>query len=248
MTFDIGRVRSALPDRRIDYYDEVDSTMFAAAAIEQAGSVVVAGAQSAGQGRHGHSWHSEAGAGLYFTMVLRPRLPLDLLPVVTLALGLAVQEAVAQICGAQPDLRWPNDLLFGDRKFCGILTQLEGNRVLAGIGINVNHPFFPDDLAPIATSLLLATGRSHSREEILCALVLGVDRMIQLLEIEGAPPVLALFTAQSSYARGRRVQVDLAGSTVRGVTAGLTPDGYLLLDAEDGRRHTILAGGVRPQN
>jgi BirA family biotin operon repressor/biotin-[acetyl-CoA-carboxylase] ligase len=248
MSFDIDRVRAALPGRRVDYHQQLESTMLAAAAVPESGAIVIAGEQTAGQGRHGHSWHSEPGNGLYFTIVLTPRLPLDLLPVVTLALGLAVQEAIAQVCGAQADLRWPNDLLIGGRKVAGILTQLDGARVLAGIGINVNHTSLPPELTPIATSLRIATGRDHSREEILCAVASGVDRMVELLEAEGARPVLALFTAQSSYARGRRVHVDLPGAPLRGTTAGLTPDGYLLLDGDDGRRHTILAGGVRPEN
>jgi len=159
-----------------------------------------------------------------------------------------VQEAIAQVCNTQADLRWPNDLLIGPRKCAGILTQLDGDRVLAGIGINVNHSSLPPELGAIATSLRLATGRVHSREELLCAVAGGVDRMVNLLETEGAGPVLALFTAQSSYARGRRVQVDLPGNLLTGTTAGLTTDGYLLLDGDDGRRHTVLAGGVRPEN
>ncbi|MFN0100978.1 MAG: biotin--[acetyl-CoA-carboxylase] ligase [Bryobacteraceae bacterium] len=248
MSFDIARVRAALPERRIDYYGTLGSTMTAAAEILTPGAIVIANRQSAGQGRHGHAWHSEPDSGLYFTIVLAPRLAMELLPVVTLALGLAVQEAVAQVCNAQADLRWPNDLLIGSRKCAGILTQLDGGRVLAGIGINVNHAVLPPELAAIATSLRLATGRVHSREELLCALVGGVDRMVHLLETDGVAPVLALFTAQSSYARGRRVQVDLPGNTLTGTTAGLTADGYLLLDGDDGRRHTILAGGVRPEN
>ncbi|MBI2686749.1 MAG: biotin--[acetyl-CoA-carboxylase] ligase [Acidobacteria bacterium] len=247
MSFDITHVRAALPGRRVDYYESIDSTMNAAAAIREPGAIVVANEQSAGQGRHGHSWHSEPGSGLYFTIVLAPRLAVDLLPVVTLALGLAVQEAISQVCNAQADLRWPNDLLIGNRKCAGILTQLDGDRVLAGIGVNVNHSSLPPEISTIATSLRLATRRTHSREELLCALAGGVDRMLNLLETDGAPPVLALFTVQSSYARGRRVQVDLPGKPITGTTAGLTADGYLLLDGDDGRRHTILAGGVRPE-
>ena len=248
MSFDIERVRAALPERRVDYYETLGSTMIAAAAIRVPGAIVIANRQTAGQGRHGHSWHSEPDSGLYFTIVLAPKLAMELLPVVTLALGLAAQEAIAQVCGTQADLRWPNDLLIGPRKCAGILTQLDGDRVLAGIGINVNHASLPAELGAIATSLRLATGQCHSREELLCAVAGGVDRMVNLLETEGGGPVLALFTAQSSYARGRRVQVDLPGNLLTGTTAGLTAGGYLLLDGDDGRRHTILAGGVRPEN
>jgi len=243
--YDLQRIRAALAGRRVDYYDTIDSTMTAAAALEP-GAVVFANSQSAGQGRHGHSWHSESGAGLYVTLVLRPRLTPDTLPVVTLALGLAAQEAIAQVCGVAADLRWPNDLLVGARKCGGILTQLQGDRVLAGIGINVNHSGFPAELTMLATSLRLATDREHSRGELLCALVKGVDRIIGLLETNGIRPILELFTLQSSYALGRRVRVDLPAGEVTGVTAGLTSDGYLLLDGDDGRRHTIVAGGVRP--
>lgn len=248
MSFDIGRVRAALPDRRVDYYESLGSTMTAAAEIRTPGAIVIANQQSAGQGRHGHSWHSEPDSGLYFTIVLSPRLAMELLPVVTLALGLAVQESIAQVCNTQADLRWPNDLLIGPRKCAGILTQLDSDRVLAGIGINVNHTSLPPEIKDIATSLRLATGRAHSREELLCAVATGVDRMVNLLETDGSTPVLALFTEQSSYARGRRVKVDLPGKPLTGTTAGLTSDGYLLLDGDDGRRHTILAGGVRPEN
>lgn len=248
MSFDITHVRAALPGRRVDFYETIGSTMTAASAIREPGAIVIANEQSAGQGRHGHSWHSEPDSGLYFTIVLAPRLATDLLPVVTLALGLAVQEAISQVCSAHADLRWPNDLLTANKKCAGILTQLDGDLVLAGIGINVNHTSLPPDLSGIATSLRLSTGRKHSREELLCAVAGGVDRMVSLLESDGAPPVLALFTEQSSYARGRRVHVDLPGKPLSGTTAGLTPDGYLLLDGDDGRRHTILAGGVRPEN
>ncbi|HEU0122011.1 MAG TPA: biotin--[acetyl-CoA-carboxylase] ligase [Bryobacteraceae bacterium] len=248
MTFDIAHVRAALPGRPVVYFESVGSTMTAAAEMREPGTIIVANEQTAGQGRHGHSWHSAPGNGLYFTIVLAPKVAPELLPVVTLALGLAVQEAIAQVCNVQADLRWPNDLLIGSRKIVGILAQLDGDRVLAGIGVNVNHASLPPDLAAIATSLRLVTGREHSREELLCAIAAGVDRMIGLLEEEGSAPVLALFTLQSSYARGRRVQVDLPGKPITGTTAGLTPDGYLLLDGDDGRRHTILAGGVRPEN
>ncbi|MBL8241807.1 MAG: biotin--[acetyl-CoA-carboxylase] ligase [Bryobacterales bacterium] len=248
MSFDVARVKAALPRRRVEYHETLPSTMIAAATMREPGAIVIANEQSAGQGRHGHTWHSEPESGLYFTIVLAPKVTSDQLPVVTLALGLAAQEAIGQVCGLHTDLRWPNDLLIGPRKCAGILTQLEGDRVLAGIGINVNHSSLPSELAAIATSLRMVTGRVQSREELLCALAGGVDRMVALLEEEGSSPVLALFTAQSSYVRGRRVRVDLPGKPLTGTTAGLTADGYLLLDGDDGRRHTILAGGVRPEN
>ena len=238
MAFDPDPVRAAFPGRRVDYYETIGSTMAAAAKVVEHGAVVIADAQSSGIGRYNRPWHSAPDAGLYCTIVLRT----EPLPVLTMAIGLAVQEAIARLTGLACDIRWPNDLLVNSKKCCGILTQLHEDRVLAGIGINVNHDGFPDDLATIATSLRLESGRRWSREQLLIEVLRGVDAFTLLPQ----EAILAAFTQQSSYARGRRVTVELNGSEVRGTTAGLDPNGYLLLDDDHGRRHTILAGGVRP--
>ena len=150
--------------RTIHRFATVESTMTKAAELAElgaaAGTVIVADAQTAGQGRLGRSWHSEPGAGLYLTEILRPELGPENLPLVTLTLGLATAEAIASVSGVACDLRWPNDVLIGSRKCAGILAQLQDDVLLAGIGINVNHMEFPPDIAHLATSLRLATGRT----------------------------------------------------------------------------------------
>ena len=147
---------------RIVRYATIDSTMRAAAELEL-GAVVVADEQTAGQGRHGHAWHSERGVGLYCSIVLTPQ------PVLTLALGLATAEAIAQTTGVACDLRWPNDVMLDGKKVAGILVQLTDGRAVAGIGINVNHTLFPPELDREATSLCIHTGRRLSRERILAS-------------------------------------------------------------------------------
>jgi BirA family biotin operon repressor/biotin-[acetyl-CoA-carboxylase] ligase len=238
MSFDPALVRAAFPGRRVAFYEETGSTMAIAAQVPEDGAVIIADAQTHGVGRYSRPWHSAPGAGLYCTVVLRTK-PL---PVLTMAIGLAVQEAIGRYTGLRCDIRWPNDLLAGDRKCCGILTQGHEDRVLAGIGINVNHESFPPELAGIATSLRLATGRPWGREELLIEVLRSLETFVRL----PMDAVLAAFTQQSSYVRGRRVAVELNGAEVRGTTAGLDPHGYLLLDDDQGRRNTILAGGVRP--
>ncbi len=126
--------------------------MRAAAALPR-GSVVIADEQTAGQGRHGHSWHSAPGAGIYCSIVLDPA------PALTLALGLATVEAIAEATGIACDLRWPNDVMLDGKKCAGILVQLVDGKAIAGIGINVNHTEFPPDLAAEATSLRIVCGR-----------------------------------------------------------------------------------------
>ncbi len=197
------------------------------------GTVVVADQQTAGIGRHGHSWHSQEG-GLYVSIVLR--LP-EAVPVLMLALGLAAREAIAKASGLQPDLRWPNDVLVNGRKCAGVLAQLEGGAMIAGIGINVSQTEFPEGLD--ATSLKLA-GATATREDVLPALVQAVDRYCR----ETPAEILRMFEASSSYARGLRVRVDQNG--IEGVTQGLDPSGFLIVRQDNGRDSTILAGGVRP--
>jgi BirA family transcriptional regulator, biotin operon repressor / biotin---[acetyl-CoA-carboxylase] ligase len=226
----IESLRRALPDRRIDYYPSVDSTMRAAAVLPR-GSVVIADQQTAGQGRHGHSWHSEPGAGIYCSLVLDPA------PALTLAIGLAAVEAIAEAAGIACDLRWPNDVMLDDKKCAGILVQLVEDRAIAGIGINVNHTGFPPDLAAEATSLRIQAGRDLSREAILAPLVPAVERYAALPIEE----ILDLFTHASSYVSGRRVVVN----EIQGVTVGLDPVGFLKVRQDDGTVTLILAGGVR---
>ena len=238
---DIGGLRREFPDRRIDYYPSIDSTMRVAAALEP-GAVVLAEEQRAGLGRHGHTWHSEAGSGIYCSLVLAPA------PVLTLALGLAAQDAIAKSTGIACDLRWPNDVMIADRKVAGILVQLSGAKAIAGIGINVNHESFPPELASEATSLSrekCGAGASACqpvpREPIIAALLRAADEYLAY----DTSAILRLFTQASSYAAGRRVEVQQPRGVIRGVTAGLNPDGFLVVRQDDGTDTLIIAGGVR---
>lgn len=230
----IDLLRRAFPGRHVAYYKSIDSTMRPAALLD-VGAIVIANEQIAGQGRHGHIWHSEPEAGLYVSMVLSPS------PLLTLALGLAAMEAIAATSGLVCDLRWPNDLMLHGKKCGGILTQLVDGRAVGGIGINVNHAGFPEELGKIATSLRIAGGETIAREQLLRALIPSVDSMAAL----PADEIVERFSAASSYASGLRVVVDQPGGTVRGVTAGLDPAGFLKVRQDDGTVTLILAGGVR---
>jgi BirA family biotin operon repressor/biotin-[acetyl-CoA-carboxylase] ligase len=247
---DIGRVRSELPDHQIYWHSTVGSTMTEASRLAadgcESGTVLGADEQTAGQGRYGRVWHSEPGAGLYVSIVLRNPFPADTLPVVTLALGLATGEAILKATDVTSDLRWPNDVLIQSKKCAGILSQLEGSAIIAGIGINVNHARFPDELQGIATSLRIASGRVHSRERLLVELMSSVTSFCSLLEREGREPILEMFSRASSFVYGRRVYVDQDGSMLHGTTAGLNPSGFLMLRGDDGKQNVIVAGGVRP--
>jgi len=244
--------RFEIPGRTIHWFDSIGSTMTVAAELAREdcphGTVVVADEQTAGIGRHGHSWHSPKGAGLYVSIVLR--LP-KAAPMVMLALGLATREAIASglrgaglrpvLAGHRPaplvDLRWPNDVLLRGRKCAGVISQLEGSAVIAGIGINLSQTAFPEGID--ATSLLLA-GATPKREDVLVSLLQAVDRWSSA----DATAILSGFEAASSFARGLRVRVEQGG--VEGVTQGLDNSGFLIVLQDNGQNATILAGGVRP--
>ncbi len=246
MSFDAAFVRRALKGRTVEFFDIIDSTMREASAMAArgcaAGAVVVAGEQTAGQGRHGHSWHSAPGSGLYCSLVLSAQAAA---PAVTMALGLAASEAIARATDLACDLRWPNDLLLNGRKAAGILVQVEPSALIAGIGINVNHVVFPDDLRAIATSLRMESGREHSREDLLVEVVEASDRYLRMLNQAGKHKIFELFSLHSSYASGKRVTVDLPEGRVSGVTRGLNSDGFLCVTTDEGREELIIAGGVR---
>jgi BirA family transcriptional regulator, biotin operon repressor / biotin---[acetyl-CoA-carboxylase] ligase len=210
------------------------------------GTIVGAEEQTAGQGRLGRSWHSPSGTGLYFTQVLRLDLDPQQLPVVTLALGVAVADVLKLFAGVSCDLRWPNDVMASGRKLAGILTRLEEDVVLAGIGLNVNQTAFPPDIGNLATSLRIETGREHDRKKLAQAIAASIDSHVRVLGTSGSDAILSLFTNASSYAIGRRVIVDLPEGAVQGTTAGLTPDGFLRLQKDAGGEAIVSAGAVRP--
>jgi BirA family biotin operon repressor/biotin-[acetyl-CoA-carboxylase] ligase len=248
-------VRGTLFANNIHHYFRIGSTnvaaMQAGAAGEPEGAVFVAEEQTSGKGRGGHSWHSAESAGIYCSILLRPRVsPADAL-ILALAAGVATADAISSLTGLKADLRWPNDLLFGTKKFCGILTELnaEATRVryvVIGIGINVNHAEFPEEIRNVATSLKLQSGRAWSRVELTAALLKSLDRIYsELLRggTEARRAIIARFQQMSSLAHDRRVFVEEDGGYA-GISAGLDDRGFLQVSSNHVMR-TVFSGGVR---
>jgi len=240
---------------RIHHYFRVGSTnvaaMKAAADGEPEGAVFVAEQQTAGRGRGGHTWESAQSVGIYGSVVLRPVLPPSDALLLSLIAGIAVAEAVERTTGMHPDLRWPNDVLLGGRKFCGILTEMNAEPtrvryVVVGIGVNVNHTSFSGELEATATSLRIETGRDWSRVELMAALLKSLDSEYRKLIGGGAAAraaILRHFEERSSFARSRLVLVEEDGG-YEGVTQGLDDRGFLQVRTESGLR-SVFSGGVR---
>ncbi len=249
MPLDIERIRSLRPQNEFHYFSTVGSTMTEGArfAISGApdGTVIVADEQTAGMGRLGRSWQSEAEAGVYCSILLRLPLSPANLPIASLVLGLATAEAIQKCTQLACDLRWPNDVLINERKTAGILTHLVESCIVAGVGINVNQTELPKDVRTPATSLRIeSNGRVPSREDLIVNLLESIDTFCSLLTTKGAAAILRAFTSASSYALHRRVVIEETGA--KGVTAGLDEKGFLLVRSETGRLQRISTGGVRP--
>lgn len=262
-------VRNTIFAGHIRHWFQTDSTNLlasraASAAHQNAeagaeGEVFLAEEQTAGRGRGGHIWHSERGSGIYCSVILRPPITAPDALWLSLISAVAVQDAIREITGHTTDIRWPNDLLMNDKKFCGILTELstDADRVrhaIVGIGINVNHGSFPDELHALATSLRLETSREWSRVEITAALLKSLDREYRaLLRAVSTParsaatrfePLMKRVEARSSYAFGKEVHVDEDGG-FSGVTDGLDSQGFLRVRTKYGVR-MVISGSVRP--
>ena len=213
------------------------------------GLCIVAREQTAGRGRRERSWVSRKDAGLYASVVLRPRLEPRAWPLITLAAALAAREALSEACGLEADIKWPNDILAGGRKLCGILAETaegaRGRAVVLGVGVNLRRGSFPPEISETATSVEEQTGGAPDAGRLLEALTRALARRYETLHAEGGgEETLRDWQRHSSYARGRRVRVALAGESFEGTTRGLDPDGALRVETRDGTLRTVRAGDV----
>lgn len=249
MPLDLEKIHRLAPQRRIHYFKTLGSTMIEAGKLVHDGAphrtVVVAEEQTSGMGRLGRGWISQPEVGIYCSILLRLAVPPAIFPVASLVLALATAEAIHTSTQMVCDLRWPNDVLIGDKKVAGILTYLVDGVIVAGIGINVNNTSFDPDLRTPPTSLKIAHGgRSVVREDLLLNLLDSVDSFCALFESAGPASILRAFTNASSYVLNRRVVIEESGAT--GLTAGLDESGFLLVRSDAGTTERIAAGGIRP--
>jgi BirA family biotin operon repressor/biotin-[acetyl-CoA-carboxylase] ligase len=215
--------------RDVRWFDSVDSTnrylLECARAGAAEGVVAVADEQTAGRGRLGRAWVAPKGASLLASVLLRPVLAPSELHLVTLAAALAALDALPE-SGAR--VKWPNDVVIGDRKLAGILAEVDGSgAVVVGMGLNVRDDLLPDELRPIAI------GYDVDRRELLVAWLRALDVRLRALDRVHADAVAFSATI------GRRVRVELPNETFEGVARALTPEGFLVVD-----ERVVTAGDV----
>jgi BirA family biotin operon repressor/biotin-[acetyl-CoA-carboxylase] ligase len=223
------------------------ATRAAAGAAE--GLCVVAGEQTAGRGRRQRQWVSPAGAGLYFSIILRPQFDQSLWPLLTLMAAVAAHDALLATCSLETDIKWPNDILVDEKKVCGILAETidtpSGRAVVIGIGINLTQSAFPPELETIATSVEAATGVKSELANLLEALVRELATHYDFLNQPGGDAaIIREWCTRSSYCEGKLIRVTDDGETLVGTTRGLERDGALRVETDDGEIRVLRAGDV----
>ena len=213
------------------------------------GLCIVAKQQTAGRGRHGRIWISEKDAGLYFSLVLRPKIENRFLPLITLMTAAAVCDTLAELCELEPDIKWANDVHVNDKKICGILAEMTetkaGLAIVVGVGINLKSSNFPPELKEIATSIEAETNRIPDAETLLRNLTRQIAEHYRILSGEnGAEKIRREWAKRSSYFAGKSVVVNLENETICGTTRGLEENGALRIETESGEVKIIQAGDV----
>jgi len=235
------------------HFENIDSTNKKAKELGFAGcphgTLVTADLQTAGVGRRGRSWSSEENAGIYMSMLLRPKMDADKASMLTLVAAMAVDEAIATTCkNANPMIKWPNDIVLNKKKICGILTEmtLKGSEidfVVLGIGINVNNKKFPEEIMHTASSLSLECGVDIDRE----MLITEVWKQFKVYyELFLQTKDLSLFKEAYEKAlinKKQEVRVLDPLGEYTGTAKGITNTGELIVDTE-GELRQVSSGEV----
>lgn len=240
---------------RLLYFSEIGSTNDEAARLADAGApegtTVVAAAQTAGRGRLGRTWFSPPGAGLYASVVIRDT---RAAPLLTLAGGVAIAEGIRAVTALPVEIKWPNDIVIDAglgrrRKLAGILTEAASGpdglqSVVLGFGINLLPAAYPPDVADRATSLAAELNRPVEAGAVLAECLAALRDRIANLVSGGEREVLARWAELSPSARGSRVECEGPSGVCSGITAGIDPDGALLVRTGE-RVERVRSGQVR---
>lgn len=247
---------------QIFYFEQLDSTntflkkYFQAkrAEVENLDSLEGVGAladfQSAGRGRLERKWHSPLGEGLYFSILLMPKISPAKITLISLMAAIATVEAIIEVITGylDIDIKWPNDILINKRKVAGILVEsgFEGNNlsyVIIGIGVNLQQKAFPIDLNRPATSLLLETGLLIEREIFLPILLEKLATWYQILKSQ-SDNVRLRWQELSSFAYGKKIKVNINNQDLIGTTTGLDDSGALRLETINGKEISLYGNEI----
>ncbi|THE15113.1 biotin--[acetyl-CoA-carboxylase] ligase [Bacillus timonensis] len=240
--------------RNIHFEESVTSTQKIAHKLAYEGAVegtlVVAEEQTTGRGRLDRTWYSPKHTGVWMSMILRPQIPPSQAPQLTLLAAVGVVQAIQEVTGLEPDIKWPNDILIHQKKIVGILTELQAetdriNSVIIGIGINVNQELsqFPENLHTIASSLAIEKGEKIDRAKLIQVILLKIEKLYKEYLQHGFKVVKLLW---ESYATsiGKQIIARTISGSIEGKAIGINEEGVLLLEDAAGTVHHIYSADI----
>lgn len=241
--------------KKIIYLDNVDSTSSEIKRISVnnplTGTIVVAEEQYGGKGRLGRLWTSPKGSGLWFSFILRPNIVPSQIAGITLAVGIGVCKAIRNYTGVDARIKWPNDVIIGSKKICGILTEMtaEADKIdyaVVGIGINVNIESFPEDIKHKATSLFIEIGKSVDRIELFKNVLFEVEKYIDSYLLNLDTEILGEYKKLCATL-GRNVEVIRGNQRLIGEAVDVGDAGDLIIKTETGEKIFVNSGEVTVQ-
>lgn len=241
--------------RNIVFYEKTDSTNIRAKALGDEGAahgtLVIAEQQSSGRGRRGKSWVSPPGESIYMSLLLKPDIIIGNASMLTLVAAMAIAKAVERLPGEAVacGIKWPNDIIVGGKKICGILTEMSTeadyiNSIVIGMGINVNASFFAPEVAQVATSLKLETGSTYVRAKLIADIMICFEQYYQVfIRTQDMSGLVEEYNSMLLNC-GRQVRVIENDREWIGTAQGITHTGALSVIDEQGKCREIISGEV----
>ena len=231
--------------QEIYYYDVTDSTNIRAKELAEeghpSGTLVVADRQEAGRGRRGRSWDSPSGTGIFMTLLLKPEMNPNHASMLTLVAAMAVARAISKCAGTEALIKWPNDIVIGGKKICGILTEMSAqfdfiNHIVIGIGINVHNEHFPEEIAETAGSIFLQTGKRIRRAELIEQILERFEHYYAIfMETEDLSGLVREYNS-ILVNMNKSVRVLDPKEPFEGKAMGITKKGELIVDTWESRK------------
>ena len=243
---ELERIRNTTwAGQEIYYYDVTDSTNIRAKELAEeghpGGTLVVADRQEAGRGRRGRSWDSPPGTGIFMTLLLKPEMNPNHASMLTLVAAMAVARAISKCAGTEALIKWPNDIVIGGKKICGILTEMSAqfdfiNHIVIGIGINVHNEHFPEEIAETAGSIFLQTGKRIRRAELIEQILEQFEHYYAIfMETEDLSGLVKEYNS-ILVNMNKSVRVLDPKEPFEGKAMGITKKGELIVDTWESRK------------
>ncbi|WP_153720252.1 biotin--[acetyl-CoA-carboxylase] ligase [Sporosarcina cascadiensis] len=218
------------------------------------GTLIISEEQTAGKGRLARPWASNAGRGIWMSLIIRPKLAPQQAPQLTLVAAVAIVRAIEDVAEIQPVIKWPNDILLNGKKVTGILTELQADpdrvkAIILGIGLNANQEpkDFPDELQAIATSLKIETGIHIDRAKLVAKILQYLEHYTTLYVEKGFAPIKLLWESYATIT-GKRITARMVNETVEGTALGISSEGMLELKLDDGTVRGIYSADIEIKN